>query len=70
MSSYEYQPPKKIKKGHFLENLKITKNAQKHFLFKIWMFSNIIDLLNHYIVNKYFFIFNILPPGIFCKFYL
>ena len=57
--------PPKIQKGHFFENLKSTKNASKHFLFKIRMFLNVIDLFNYYFVQEIFFYFNILPHGIF-----
>ena len=37
-SSFEYQPLKKVKKGHFLENLKSTKNAP-NFFFNLLVFE-------------------------------
>ena len=48
-------PPKYSKKEPFL---KIYKAQKKH---------HYIDLFNYYIVKKIFFIFNILPSGIFWK---
>ena len=56
--SYEYQPPQKIlKRTLFIKSKKALKMHQKHFLFIIQMFSNVIDLLNYDAVKKIFFEF-------------
>ena len=49
-------PSKKSKRTLFIKSKKCTK---KHFLFKISMFSNVIDLLNYYFVNKISLIFTV-----------
>ena len=63
MSSYEYQPLKKSQKRTLCKKLKSIKNAPKNiFLFKIWMFSNVIDLLKYYVVKNFFYLFLIFCP--------
>ena len=59
-------PSKKSKRKLFRQSKKHQKCTQKHLLFKIWMFLNLIDLLNYCVVKKNL-IFNILPTGSFWK---